>query len=379
MNRLRLEPIFRRRMIPLVLTTALIVAIAAPAAFYAQKARELSGEARVAAGRVAALVSEAARERPRLWRYDSAKLLERIAAEGLDRVPRIVIHDAHGAEVLSAGKPDRAAKHVLWARAAADDDRRLAGEVWVAVDLAPLIAGTVELSVGFAVLAALLAAVLFLVPMRTIRSAERRIETLMGQLALTLQEEDRRRIARDLHDGAGQALTAARLQLLALRKHGPESKTLDQIAAHLDEALDEVRRSTTALLPPALAELGLRGAIERHCCSFADAAGLAVHCELEALPAMPMNVETALYRIVQEALNNTARHAGATSAWVRLEASGGSLRLEVGDDGVGLTDAAIGLDAIRDRARLVGGTVRVVDGDRGVRVQVTTPIGDLAS
>src|SRR5262249_22760984 len=165
-----------------------------------------------------------------------------------------------------------------------------------------------------------------------------------------LQEDDRRRIARDLHDGAGQALTAARLRLLALAKSGDEA-AIAAIAAHLDEALDEIRRSTAALLPPALAELGLPGAVERHCKNFGEAAGLAVECQLSSVPPLPTPIEVACYRIIQEALSNTARHAGATRAWVRLDAAGGQLRLQVRDDGVGL-DRDAGLDSIRERAHL---------------------------
>jgi signal transduction histidine kinase len=79
----------------------------------------------------------------------------------------------------------------------------------------------------------------------------------------TLQEEDRRRIARELHDGAGQALTAARLQLIALRpsiaSNDAAREIVGQIVRNVDEAIEEVRRSTSALAPPALAELGLVG------------------------------------------------------------------------------------------------------------------------
>ena len=215
--------------------------------------------------------------------------------------------------------------------------------------------------------------------------AERSIDALLGRLALTLQEEDRRRIARDLHDGVGQAITAARLELLALgAREGLASAAIGPITRQLDVALDEVRRSTAALGPPALAELGLTIALERHCSAFAEAAGLTVACEVPvALPRLDAEVEVACYRIVQEALANTARHASARSARVRLTARDRVLSLEVTDDGSGLAEprgpgdgsaAGQGLEGIRERVRLLGGELALGEGaGGGARLQVTLP------
>jgi signal transduction histidine kinase len=189
------------------------------------------------------------------------------------------------------------------------------------VDAEPLYASTALLALVFSVLGAGLGTVLFLLPVRAIAVAEGRVQNLLGRLALTLQEEDRRRIARDLHDGAGQVLTAARLELLALQGGGaPSAAALSRIAGHLDEALAEVRRSTAALAPPALAELGLGRALERQCEALADATGLRVRCSAAAdLPKLDGEVELACYRIAQEALTNVARHAHANEVAVRLE------------------------------------------------------------
>jgi signal transduction histidine kinase len=398
MKRLRLTPWFRARMLPLVSLTGLIVATSAPAAYYLRERFDLVASARRDAARVGEIVRERIEQQPLLWRYGSAKLAERLASEGfVDKDVRLV--DAEGVEVrldgggAGAAEPERR----LWGRAEVVSGGREAATAWVGVDAGPLLARSAELTILFLALALALAAVLYRLPMRAIAAAERRIASLLGKLALTLQEEDRRRIATDLHDGAGQALTAARLELVALRSRTADPAGLERIAARLDEAIEEVRRSTTALAPPVLSELGLAGAIRRHCEAFADASGLEVICEVQDLPASSPEIETACYRIVQEALTNTARHAGASRAEVLLSASPGGgtaagrpcLRIEVKDDGGGMElerDEADprrggrGIDGIRERVRLLGGEVHLTEArPSGLSVEVMLPMPEAAS
>ncbi|HEX4459187.1 MAG TPA: sensor histidine kinase [Polyangia bacterium] len=255
----------------------------------------------------------------------------------------------------------------------------------IAGDTGPLLLETKLVAGAFAVLAVLLAVLLYTLPARAVAATKRQLESVMGERALTLQEEDRRRIARELHDGAGQALTAARLQLIALREGAPEQReAIAGIVTFVDEAIDEVRRSTTALAPPALAELGLIGAIRRHCETFAAAARLKVHCELpETLPALPAYVETTIYRSMQEALHNAARHGGAKQAWVRLAVVDKQLRLEIGDDGAGFADQAKrghGIGSMRERAHIAGGALTVVDdAGPGARIRISLPFGEAES
>jgi signal transduction histidine kinase len=149
-----------------------------------------------------------------------------------------------------------------------------------------------------------------------------------------------------------------------------------------------VRRSTAVLMPPALVELGLRGALVRHCEAVAQATGLEVSFEApDPMPAVAAHVETACYRVVQEALTNVARHAGAKRAWVsvsldRLPPRDGlegepALRFEVRDDGRGLASGAprgSGLESIAERARLLGGEASFADAGPGLRVRVTVPL-----
>lgn len=253
----------------------------------------------------------------------------------------------------------------------------------VGVDTGPLLVGTRVLAMVLGGIAALFGVLLYVVPARAVAATKRSVEAVMTERALTLQEEDRRRIARELHDGAGQALTAARLQLVALEETVGDARAIGRIVQHIDEAIDEVRRSTSALAPPALAELGLAGALERHCEVFSLASNLPVRCDVTgSLPPLEAYVETACYRIAQEALHNAARHAGAKRAWLRLAATDRELSLEIGDDGAGITDPSklgFGLDSIRERARLVGATVRLLsEAGRGARLILMVPIGRMA-
>jgi two-component system, NarL family, sensor histidine kinase UhpB len=246
-------------------------------------------------------------------------------------------------------------------------------------DTGPLLDATRMVAIGLGVATLSLSVLLYVLPLRAAEMAKRRTQTAMTERVLTFQEEDRRRIARDLHDGAGQALTAARLQLIALRTtDGVPRDVVEQIIANVDGAMDEIRRSTSALVPPALGDLGLRGALVRHCENLASASGMEVRLDAPAsLPPLPAYVETAIYRIAQEGLTNAARHAGAQNAWLTLIATEDGIRLEVGDDGAGIDPAkrGFGFESIDGRARLAGGALEVVGSPGpGTRLRVTIPL-----
>jgi signal transduction histidine kinase len=269
--------------------------------------------------------------------------------------------------------------------ACADRDEAAAAHADRPSETGPVQLGTKALVITLGGVAALFGALLYVMPARAAEATRKKIERSMTERAITQAEEDRRRIARELHDGAGQALTAARLQLAALRQNVVGHRDeIEQILACVDEAMNEVRHSTSALAPPALAEFGLRGAIQRHCQSFSAASHLPVRFDAPLpLPPLAAITESTCYRIVQEALHNAARHAGGKQAWVRIEIWGDHLRLEVGDDGPGLPDEAkggFGLESIRDRAKLAGGSAKLVERrGPGPRIVVTLPLGGVES
>lgn len=380
MTPLRLTSWFRKRMLVLAAFAMGSAWVTVTAGYLVQERREAVALCRGDAEHVAALVAEAIQQRPQLWRYDSAKLADRISDTWLGHRPLVALRDARGTAV-ELGPSDPLPARVLWGKADVIVGGEVRARVWVGTDAAPLWWRTIALALGSAVVAALLGVLLFLLPVRAVSEAERRIDSLMKQLAVSWREEERGRIARELHDGAGQALTAARLHLVALKRSADPSlgEHVASITTLLDEALEEVRRSTAALMPPALADLGLRGAIERHCEAFAGATGLVIDCRIDDdIPAAGSHIETACYRIVQEALTNIARHARAQHATVRLSARDDALKLCVEDDGSGMQSSAasdgVGLSSIRGRAEGLGGEVAILSSASGTRLEVVLPL-----
>jgi two-component system, NarL family, sensor histidine kinase UhpB len=198
------------------------------------------------------------------------------------------------------------------------------------------------------------------------------------------REEERRRIARELHDELGQRLTALKIDLATLAAQAglpTDDVRVAAMQAMLDDTVASVRRIASDLRPLMLDDLGLNAAIEWLARDASRRMGIAVHTRLPLdEPAVEQRVATALYRMVQEALTNVARHAQAHSVEVALQAQDGQLVLTVADDGVGLTEQALqragsfGLMGLRERAHGLGGTIDV--GPRpggGTRLTVRLP------
>jgi PAS domain S-box-containing protein len=203
------------------------------------------------------------------------------------------------------------------------------------------------------------------------RLEEERAE-LLRQL-VTTQEDERRHIARELHDELGQTLTALGLGLGALPSQLPDRDgfletvaQLQQLARQLDQELNQL---AVNLRPAALYDLGLLPALQNHVERWAERSG--VHAELEVLGLkevrLPLDIENAIYRVIQEALTNILKHAAAQHVSIILDQRAGQLRLIVEDDGRGfdtsqLQDATngrrhLGLLGMRERVALVGGTL----------------------
>lgn len=370
MIRVDLARPFARRLIPLVLISSGLFAAAVPLAFHLEGRRELASGARAEAGQVARVVELEMSARPLLWRYDAAKLAENLQVAGLGNLDGLEVQDAAGRRVAMGGLPSGP---VVWGRADVVVERQRLASVWVAKRLGPLWASSGLVALLCALLALVLGGALYLYPVRTVTRAETRIAALLAERRVALQEEERRRIARDLHDGAGQAITAARLQLLALRRQGLPALSAAAVERHLDEALEEVRRSTSALLPAPLAELGLLGALERHCATYSQATGVDIALEAPSFfPELPAALQTAVYRIAQEALHNTIRHASASRAVIRLQADAKMVALEVDDDGCGFGEAAT-CQSIRERVAGLGGAVTWPEVG-SARLRITLPL-----
>jgi signal transduction histidine kinase len=363
-------------LVPVVVAWSVLFAVSAPAAYHVQKRRELVAEARTAAKRLAALVAETAVQRPRLWRYDGQKVKTRASLEGMDGLAAWVVRDPHG--VVAKVEPAQQGRggRLLWGKAPVELGGRHIADVWVGADGSALVGTTARLAVLFTLLALLLGVASYWIPVRVLRRAEARVHELVAQLARTLTEEERRRIARELHDGAGQALTAAKLHLVALRTRTEDESAL-LASRHVDEALEEIRRSTVALLPAALETMGLAGALESHCAAFGRAAGLRVTCVVTPRAGgADEDVALAAYRVVQEGLHNVARHGEAGEAWVRVEQDGGWLVVEVADNGKGIPAGSRPLSSVEERVRMVDGTLEVLARQGGgTRVVARLPCG----
>jgi len=204
------------------------------------------------------------------------------------------------------------------------------------------------------------------------------------------QEDERTRVAQDLHDGVGQNLTA----LLVGLRAAEAAPDLEAAVARVRDlrkvasiAHREVRQLARGLRPILLEELGLTTAIGRLCEEFQASTGVRVELQLGPLPGQRLHaaVETALYRIVQEALANVARHASARNVAIRLDCHGRFVRLSVRDDGSGFDPNAVqgragrthgfGLGSIRERALMLGGrcTIRSKPGE-GAVIEIRVPL-----
>ena len=202
---------------------------------------------------------------------------------------------------------------------------------------------------------------------------------------VTAREEERRRLRRDLHDGLGPQIASLTMKAEAARDLlavDPErsSVLLEDITAQMQEAVTDVRRLVYGLRPPALDDLGLLGALKAQA-AHGDHNGLRVTMEApNELPPLPAAVEVATYRIVQEAVTNAARHAGARNCAVRITPDEGAntLHLEVTDDGRGIPEdrfAGVGLASMRERAEELGGSFAVRKGPAGgTRVAARLPL-----
>jgi signal transduction histidine kinase len=185
--------------------------------------------------------------------------------------------------------------------------------------------------------------------------------------AIEAQDAERARLARELHDEAGQALTALAVHLRALEADVPEGPLRARVAelrGQVGAASTALRELATRLRPSALQEGGLADAIEEQAGRVRAASGIEVEVDLRGLDAgLPEDVQIALFRVVQEALTNVVRHADASSVSVVATARDSRVRLVVDDDGRGFDPSVpsdrLGLAGIRERVELLGGSLRV--------------------
>src|SRR5712664_124145 len=223
------------------------------------------------------------------------------------------------------------------------------------------------------------------------KQAEEELRRLSGQL-LRSQDEERRRIARDLHDSTGQNLVALATMLGRLSNSVPsvgrKSRTLlSECIALADQCIREVRTLSYLLHPPLLDEAGLEDAIREYVTGFTKRSGVQVELEMSPrLGRMARDVEMALFRVVQESLTNIHRHSGSQKAKIRMDRNP-DLTLEISDLGRGVSasvkrvkeearfEVGVGMLSMQERVKLIGGRLDIVYTSRGTTVHVTVPPG----
>jgi signal transduction histidine kinase len=211
---------------------------------------------------------------------------------------------------------------------------------------------------------------------------------LLLERTLSAQEEERRRIARELHDEAGQMLTALLVGLRTLEdarklaEAKAQGQRLREIAA---QAIDEVGRLARGLHPTVLDDLGLGVALSRYAAEYTKTHNIAVELTLNEVDSsnLPPAVQIALYRILQEALTNVARHSGAKAVSIRFHRSAVAVEVAVVDDGRGFDAKAVavsshrlGIQGMRERAAMLGGSVSFLSQPKGTKILVQVPLAN---
>jgi len=202
-----------------------------------------------------------------------------------------------------------------------------------------------------------------------LEGAYRHLQALSAHLH-SVREKEQARIAREIHDELGQALTGLKFELSSLAQRlrgrpGGLAKRAADLTALVDQTIQDVRRISSELRPALLDDLGLVAALEWHTREFAKR--VRIQCKFEALgqpPDVDPDLRIALFRICQEALTNVVRHARAAAVRVVLDARGDRIVLEVRDDGIGISPAhagggSLGLLGMRERARAFGGKLEI--------------------
>ena len=218
--------------------------------------------------------------------------------------------------------------------------------------------------------------------------AERDLRSLSAKV-LRIQDEERRRIARDLHDGVGQTLAGA-LMALSQASSSPQPLPADcqsglrDAEDLLQQAVREVRTVSHLLHPPLLDESGLLSAVRWYAEGFSKRSGLKLTLEFdEQTDRFGRDVETGLFRIIQEALTNVHRHSRAEAVTIKITSASGRLTLSIQDDGEGIPQDAlqmsngrqgVGLSSMRERSALLGGTFAVEKNSCGTLIVVSVPL-----
>jgi len=219
--------------------------------------------------------------------------------------------------------------------------------------------------------------------------AERKLRELSASLLQT-QDEERRRIARELHDGIGQDMAAMKMNLARIARErvtlsAGAGRALDENCQLIEEASQQIRTMSHLLHPPLLDEVGIESALRWYVEGFAERSKIKVRMELTPGfgDELPRDLALSLFRIVQESLTNIHRHSGSPTATIRVERSPSEIVLRVEDEGHGISaeqrekiysgEGGVGFRGMQERVRQFGGRLDIESSQRGTRVTVVVP------
>ncbi len=223
-------------------------------------------------------------------------------------------------------------------------------------------------------------------------SAERTAELQrLSQRLLNVQDEERRKLARDLHDSTGQTLAALKIRVSQLQEgyqDGPPApEIISEVAQLADQAIEEIRTMSYLLHPPLLDEVGFACAAEWYVDGFSKRSGINVTLNIaKSSGRLPKNVEVALFRVLQESLTNVHRHSGASDATVHFENVAEAVILEIRDFGKGIpeerlrllhgvtAETGVGLAGMRERVHELNGTLEIESNGRGTSMRAIVPL-----
>lgn len=221
------------------------------------------------------------------------------------------------------------------------------------------------------------------------KRVERALHQLSGKL-LELQDEERRRISRELHDTTAQNLAVLSMNLCFVKDAAQNlgSKTQQAVAESLslaERCSHEIRTLSYLLHPPLLDELGLVSALRAYSAGYTQRTGIQIEFKVGEIGRLPAEIETTLFRIVQEALTNVHRHSGSSKAEIRLIRDPREVRLQVSDEGRGVPQESldliseggsvgVGIAGMRERAIQVGGQLKIASSSRGTTVWAILPL-----
>jgi signal transduction histidine kinase len=435
-NRLHLGRFIFSRMLPLMVLLLTLVSMGAFHAYYSINIKKLEEKGRLIADETAFFLRSELSSRPLLWKYNTPKILE-YARSYLVNDPdlsAVAIIDEDGdllGTLTERERADLARRGDIWIASALDMDGKRYGTVWVGMSPRRVKKDAARLILPLLLLGLALSFGLYMYVRRTVQDSRRQIETLVGELedsrrvlealnrdlelivedrtarlrsacegleksrrelaglavkTVMLDEEEKKRLSRELHDGAGQALTAIRINLDLLAGKGDGPRDLERIRLDtvrlVDDTLDEIRRVVSDMRPAVLDDLAFGDVIVRHMRSFAARVGVEAEVDVRLGEGkLPPAVESTLYRVVQEATTNIARHSKAGKVALSLLKNDSAVRLDISDDGVGFdpgggeSSGGRGLRGMRERVEIMGGEMIIEAGKgMGTKLAVKIPI-----